>query len=185
MFYTIFKAITNYQCGPNLTSADYTQNYIYMTVSSFGSLYGISIYQTHVDVELLKKFECTYIPSIYPITNPFHLSVIFSLLKVCRRELYDRLFSRTENELDITYLRNNLEKMTREELGGSDIYLAIFALLGVPTEGGVLNIGGKEVTLRYEINELELMPFGVDWAYMGRGLWQKMCKWCEMVREQQ
>ena len=44
MFYSILKAITNFQCGPNLTTVDYIDNYIYMTVYSFGCLYGISIY---------------------------------------------------------------------------------------------------------------------------------------------
>ena len=45
MFYSILKAITNFQCGSNFTSADYIENrienYIFFTVYSFGSLYGI------------------------------------------------------------------------------------------------------------------------------------------------
>lgn len=185
MFYAILKAITNFQCGPNLTSADYIdnvfnknfKNHIYMTVYSFGCVYGISIYNDHVNVELLKQIDPTHKPKLYPITKPEYLCVIYSLLKICRKDLYDRLFSKVDNKYDIDYLRNNLDKMTYNELHEViDIYLAIFALMDIPEEGGTLILGGQEVTLKYQDSDLDLIPFGVDWAYMGRGLWLYMCK---------
>lgn len=50
--------------------------------------------------------------------------------------------------------------------------------MDVYTDGGTLILGGEEVTLKYDDNhsDLDLLPFGVDWAYMGRGLWLKICK---------
>ena len=185
MFYSILKAITNFQCGANLTTANYIdncfntnlKNHIYMTVYSFSCLYGISIYTDHVNIELLKDFEPNYKPKLYPITKPEYLCVIYSLLKICRKDLYDELFSKTINCYDLDFLKNNLDKMTYEEMCEElDIYLAIFALLDIPKEGGTLILGGQEVTLKYENSDLVLIPFGVDWAYMGRGLWLKMCK---------
>lgn len=56
-----------------------------------------------------------------------------------------------------------------------DIYLALFALMDVPKEGGTLTLGGEKVTLTYKCDDLTLMPRNSDWAYMGRGLWVKMC----------
>jgi hypothetical protein len=177
MFYAILKAITNFQCGPNLTSVDYIDNHIYMTVYSFGCVYGISIYNDHVNVELLKEIDPSYKPKLYPITKPEYLCVIYSLLKICRKDLYDRLFSKVDNKYDISYLKNNLDKMSYNELREEpNIYLAIFALLDIPEEGGCLILDGQEVTLKYHESDLDLIPFGVDWAYMGRGLWLKMCK---------
>lgn len=182
MFYSILKAITNFQCGSNFTSADYIENrienYIFFTVYSFGSLYGISIYSNHVDVELLKEIEPSYKPNLYPIIKPQYLSVIYSLLKICRKDLYDKLFSKVVNELNIDYLRNNLDKMTYDELNEEvDIYLAIFALMDIPEEGGSLILGGEEVKLTYDssMSDLTLDPYGVDWAFMGRSLWLMMC----------
>ena len=185
MFYIILKAITNFQCGPNLTTANYMhdpfdkgfKDHIFMTVYSFGSLYGISIYTNRVEVDLLKEIEQNYKPPLFPIINPLQLCVIYSLLKICRKELYDKLFSKVDNELTIDYLKNNFDKMTYEELHNElDMYLAIFALMDIPEEGGTLILGGQEVTLKYDNSDLVLIPFGVDWAYMGRGLWLKMCK---------
>jgi len=107
MFYTILKAITNYQCGPNFTAADYIDkkgySHIYMTVQSFDSLYGIMIYIDHIKIELLKQFKQNYKPPIHPIFEPLQLSVIYSLLKICRTELYEKLFSEDVNEYDINY----------------------------------------------------------------------------------
>ena len=187
MFYAILKAITNFKCGPNLTSVDYIdnlfdknfKNHIFFTVYSFGCLYGISIYNNHVNVELLKEIEPNYKPKLYPITKPEYLFVIYSLLKICRKELYDKLFSKIINSYDLNFLKNNLDKMTYNELREEfDIYLAIFALLDIPEEGGTLILGGQEVTLKYDdkYSNLNLIPFGVDWAYMGRSLWLMMCK---------
>lgn len=187
MFYIILKAITNFKLGPDFTKANYMhdpfnkdfKDYIFMTVYSFGSLYGISIYTDHVNIELLKEIESNYKPQLFPIINQLKLSVIYSLLKVCQKELYDKLFSKVINELNIDYLKNNLDKMTYDVLRDSlDIYLAIFALMDIPEEGGTLMLGGQEVTLKYDdkYSDLDLIPFGVDWAYMGRSLWLLMCK---------
>lgn len=182
MFYTILKAITNYQCGPNFTAADYIDqrgySHIYMTVLSFGSLYGIMIYVDHIKIELLKQFEPNYEPPIHLIFERLELSVIYSLLKICRKELYDKLFWEDVNKNDINYLKDHLGEMTPKMLYDVDIYLAIFALMDVPKEGGTLTIGDKEVTLTYtqDENELTLMPRNSDWGYMGRGLWLKMCE---------
>lgn len=180
MFYTILKAITNYQWGPNFTMADYIikegYSYIYMTVQSFSSIYGISIYADRVDVELLKELEQNYKQELSPIVDPLKLCVIFSLLKICRTELYDELFRTGKNEYNIDYLKSHLGELTPEMLSDSDIYLAIFALMDVPEEGGTLTIGGREVSLVYNEGDLELMPDNIDWAYMGRGLWVKMCE---------
>jgi hypothetical protein len=183
MFYSILKAITNFNLGPNFTSAEYIQtlensnNYIYITVFSFSSLYGISIYTDHVTIELLKVFDKNYIPKLEPIFKPEYLCVIYSLLKICRKELCNKLFSKTENKYDINFLKNNLHIMTHDKLCGNytDIYLGIFALMNIPMEGGNINLGDKEVTLKYDDDNLVLMPFGIDWAYMGRSLWAYMC----------
>lgn len=179
MFYMILKAISNFKFGPDFTAADYIygdSGYIFMTVNSFGSLYGISIYTDHVNIVLLKEFEQNYKPALFPIADPLKLCVIFSLLKICRRELYDKLFVTGENEYNIGYLKSHLGEMTREVLSDSDIYLAIFALMDVPKEGGTLTLGGREVSLVYEEGDLILMPDHIDWACMGRGLWVKMCE---------
>lgn len=190
MFYPILKAVTNFVCGPNLTSADMIEGgmffptiteHIYMTVYSFGCLYSIEIYIDRIKTELLKVVEHnSYKSHLTSITSPEQLSVIYSLLKIFHPTLYEKLFRKHTNLYDINYLKNNLDKIIYKTDNGHidvDIYLAIFALFDFPIEGGTLMIGGEEIKLVYDNREsdLELIPFGVDWAYMGRGLWLHMC----------
>ena len=190
MFYPLLKAITNFVCGANFTSADIIDNpfnskiqkHIFMTVYSFGCLYSVEIYTDHVKMELLKVIDNDSFRSpLNPITSPEQLSIIYSLLKIFHPKLYETMFSGKHNKFDIDYLKSNLDKIVYRTDDGHldvDMYLGIFALHGFPKEGGTLVIDGEEVTLKYDDREsnLELIPYGVDWAYMGRGLWLHMCQ---------
>ena len=85
------------------------------------------------------------------------------------------------NEFNLEYLKANIRKIDTDDIREkkfSDIYLGIFALMGIPKEGGTLTIGDTEMTMVYSSDgpDLELEPQGIDWAYMGRGLWYHLCK---------
>ena len=54
----------------------------------------ITTNNNHVNVELLKEIEPNYKPKLYPITKSEYLCVIYSLLKICRKDLYNKLFSK-------------------------------------------------------------------------------------------
>jgi hypothetical protein len=85
------------------------------------------------------------------------------------------------NEFNIEYLKANIDKFDLDDIrekNFSDIYLGIFALMGIPEEGGTLTIGDTEMTMVYRSDgpDLELVPNGIGWAYVGRGLWYHLCK---------
>ena len=183
MFYPLLKALTKIKSfNGNLISADYLdEGYIYMIVPSFGLLYGITIRSDRVDMEIIKVFYKDYHDRIIPITEPQYLAVIFSFLEICWPDLYSKLFKDKVNEFNLEYLKANIRKIDTDDIREkkfSDIYLGIFALMGIPKEGGTLTIGDTEMTMVYSSDgpDLELEPQGIDWAYMGRGLWYHLCK---------
>lgn len=193
--YGLLKALCKYSLKNDFTSArivtkndifsggkdsNIQNNYIYMTVESFGILWGIKIYVNKISVnqlDIIEKGLVSGMAESYEITNKILLATCFSLLEIYWNDLYEKLHSYVNIEYDFKYFKNNLSTGDHFDMNTyATLCLGIFCLAGVDVNGGSLEICGKEYTLTYTSgDDLTLDPIGISWAYMGRELWSNMC----------
>jgi hypothetical protein len=205
-WYTILKAVSNYtqfsSSSENPHSCIHIEKEntggdslaykgiksIYLTVISFGNIYGISISQKVVKIELLKDFGSSVVFENLIITDEIELSIIFSIFKISYPNDYKKLFTSPDEEVyNIQYLIENYKHYDRKI--DFNIYLAMFALFGSDETGGMLKIKHKKYELTYEESNLTMIILDeddneigcCDWPYMGRGLWFHLCEICKSL----
>lgn len=178
--FAIIKALSkSYPLEYNTSCTNY-KDYAYLTVSSFGGLYGIKISHNQIESQLLTILYdggSDTKNKTKVITNQFQLSVLLELFRAGWKDNYNVLFKNIRHR---EYILNRIkidEVLEDLENCDTDIYLALFPMLGYTNDDFRAKLGSETFKVHFESgNTLKIKGYNIctDFSCWGRRVYSSI-----------